>query len=96
MVCGAGALWMRSAEEMSGEKGRGLGNDGKKRRRRGMRNGWQRWVISTNSTKREFSEHPLRCSMELVELGARSMFFADLEFLKLRRLARKIWSEAVF
>ena len=39
---------------------------------------------------------PLRCSMELVELEARSMFFADLEFLELRRLARKIWSGAVF
>jgi hypothetical protein len=34
--------------------------------------------------------------MELVELGARSIFFTDLEFLELRRLARKIWSGAVF
>ena len=61
-----------------------------------MCNGWQRWVISTNSTKLEFSEYPLTCSMKLVELGARSMFFEDLEFLELRCLAKKIYSETVF
>ena len=61
-----------------------------------MCNGWQRWVISTNSTKLEFVEHPLRCSLELVELGARFIFFTDLEFVELRRLARKIWNETVF
>ena len=55
-----------------------------------MCNGWQRWVISTNSTKLEFVEHLLRCSLELVELGARFIFFTDLEFVELRRLARKI------
>ena len=61
-----------------------------------MCNGWQMWVISTNSTKLEFVEHPLRCSLELVELEARFIFFTDLEFVELRRLARKIWSGAVF
>ena len=40
--------------------------------------------------------YPLRCSLKLVELGARSTFFMDLEFLGPRRLARKIWSGAVF
>ena len=54
------------------------------------------WVISTNSTKLEFVEHPLRCSLKLVELGARFIFFTDLEFVELRRLARKIWSGAIF
>ena len=38
----------------------------------------------------------MRCSMELVEWGARSIIFADLEFPELRRLARKIGSGAVF
>ena len=68
----------------------------KKKPKRYLCNGWQRWVISTNSTKQELVEYPLRCSKELVELGARSIFFADLEFLELRRLARKIGSGAVF
>ena len=46
--------------------------------------------------KTKFSEYPLTCSMKLVELGARSMFFEDLEFLELRCLAKKFWSEAIF
>ena len=73
------------------------GVDGKKKKpKRYQCNGWQRWVISTNSTKQELVEYPLRCSMELMELGARSIFFADLEFPELRRLARKIESGGIF
>jgi hypothetical protein len=34
--------------------------------------------------------------MDLVELGARSMFLVDLEFLELRCLARKTWSGVIF
>jgi hypothetical protein len=34
--------------------------------------------------------------MKLVELGARSMDFVDLEFLELGCLARKKWSGAIF
>jgi len=34
--------------------------------------------------------------MKLVELEAKSMFFDDLEFLKLRCLAKKICSETIF
>ena len=71
----------------SGRRKGAVGATGKKRR--GMCNGWQRWVISTNSTKLEFSEYPLTCSMKLVELGARSIFFEDLEFLELKCLAKK-------
>jgi hypothetical protein len=41
-------------------------------------------------------EYPLRHSMKLVELGARSMNFVDLEFLELGCLARKKWSGAIF
>ena len=58
--------------------------------------GWQWWVIFTNSAKLEFSQHPLRCSMDLVDLRARSKFLADLEFVELGRLARKIRSRSVF
>jgi hypothetical protein len=32
------------------------------------------------STKHAFAEYPLRHSMDLVELGARSMYLVDLEF----------------
>jgi hypothetical protein len=39
--------------------------------------------------KNMFAEYPLRHSMKLVELGARSMDFVDLEFLELGCLARK-------
>jgi hypothetical protein len=46
--------------------------------------------------KNVFVEYPLRHSMNLVELGARSMDLVDLEFLKLGCLARKNWSGAVF
>jgi hypothetical protein len=46
--------------------------------------------------KNVFAEYPLRHSMDLVELGARSMDLVDLEFLKLGCLARKNWSGAVF
>jgi hypothetical protein len=48
------------------------------------------------STKQAFAEYPLRHSMDLVELGARSMDLVDLEFLELRCLAGKKWSGAVF
>jgi hypothetical protein len=41
------------------------------------------------STKPDFAEYPLRHSMDLVELGARSMNLVDLEFLELGCLARK-------
>jgi len=95
MVCGAGAQGRRSEEETSGRRSAARWKR-RKKRQRGMCNGCQIWLISTNSIKLEFSEHPLRCSMELVELGARSMFFADLEFLEPKRLARKIWNEVVF
>jgi hypothetical protein len=47
-------------------------------------------------TKPSFSEHPLRYPMKLVELGARFMFFVDLEVLELMCLVRKNWSRAVF
>jgi hypothetical protein len=43
-----------------------------------------------------FAEYPLRYSMDLVELGARSMFLVDLEFLELRCLAGKTWSGVIF
>jgi hypothetical protein len=46
--------------------------------------------------KLEFSEHPLRCSMDLVDLRARSKFLADLEFMELGCLAGKIRSRSVF
>jgi hypothetical protein len=46
--------------------------------------------------KNVFAEYPLRHSMKLVELGARSMDFVDLEFLELGCLARKKWSGAIF
>jgi hypothetical protein len=48
------------------------------------------------NTKTVFAEYPLRYSMDLVELGARSMFLVDLEFLELRCLARKTWSGVIF
>jgi hypothetical protein len=47
------------------------------------------------STKQGFAEYPLRHSMDLVELGARSIDFVDLEFLELGCLAGKKWSGAV-
>jgi hypothetical protein len=46
--------------------------------------------------KNVFAEYPLRHSMDLVELGARSMDLVDLEFLELGCLAGKNWSGAVF
>jgi hypothetical protein len=46
--------------------------------------------------KNVFAEYPLRHSMDLVELGARSMDLVDPEFLKLGYLARKNWSGTVF
>jgi hypothetical protein len=46
--------------------------------------------------KNVFAEYPLRHSMDLVELGARSMDLVDLEFLELGCLAGKKWSGAVF
>jgi hypothetical protein len=39
--------------------------------------------------KNMFAEYPLRHSMKLVELGARSMDFVDLEFSELGCLAGK-------
>ena len=45
----------------------------------------------TNFTKLEFLEH-----LDLVALGAKSTFLADLEFAKLGRLAEKNGSRAVF
>jgi hypothetical protein len=54
------------------------------------------WVIFPNSTKLEFSKYPLRCSMDLVDMGAKSTFFADLEFAELECLARKIRRKAIF
>jgi hypothetical protein len=40
-----------------------------------------------------FAEYPLRHSMDLVELGARSMDLVDLEFLELGFLLGKMeWS----
>jgi hypothetical protein len=39
--------------------------------------------------KNVFAEYPLRHSMDLVELGARSMDLVDLEFLELGCLAGK-------
>jgi hypothetical protein len=47
------------------------------------------------STKQGFAEYPLRHSMDLVELGARSMDSVDLEFLKPGCLAGKKWNGAV-
>jgi hypothetical protein len=41
------------------------------------------------STKNAFAEYHLRHSMDLVELGARSMDLMDLEYLKLGCLAGK-------
>jgi hypothetical protein len=46
--------------------------------------------------KNVFAEYPLRHSMKLVELGARSMDFVDLEFSELGCLAGKKWSGAIF
>jgi hypothetical protein len=46
--------------------------------------------------KNVFAEYPLRHSMYLVELGARSMDLVDLEFLELGCLAGKNWSGAIF
>jgi hypothetical protein len=43
-----------------------------------------------------FAEYPLRHSMDLVELGARSMDLMDLEFLELECLTEKNWSRVVF
>jgi hypothetical protein len=48
------------------------------------------------STKQGFAEYPLRHSMDMVELGARSMDLVDLEFLELGCSAGKKWSGAVF
>jgi hypothetical protein len=39
--------------------------------------------------KQGFAEYPLRHSMDLVELGARSMDLVDLEFLELGCLTGK-------
>jgi hypothetical protein len=41
------------------------------------------------SKKPAFAEYPLRYSMDLVELGARTMFLVDLEFSELRCLEEK-------
>jgi hypothetical protein len=41
------------------------------------------------STKQAFAEYPLRHSIDLAELGARSMDLVDLEFLELGCLAGK-------
>jgi hypothetical protein len=38
------------------------------------------------STKHTFAEYPMRHSMDLVELGARSVDLVDLEFLELDKL----------
>jgi hypothetical protein len=46
-------------------------------------------------TKLAFAEYPLRYSMDLVELRARSKDFVDLEFLELGCLAGEKWSGAV-
>jgi hypothetical protein len=46
--------------------------------------------------KQGFAEYPLRHSMDLVELRARSIDLVDLEFLELGCLAVKKWSGAVF
>jgi hypothetical protein len=46
--------------------------------------------------KNVFAEYPLRHSMDLVKLGARSMDLVDLEFLELGCLAGKKWSGDVF
>jgi hypothetical protein len=46
--------------------------------------------------KNVFAEYPLRDSMKLVELGARSMDFVDLEFLELGCLAGKNGVELFF
>jgi hypothetical protein len=48
------------------------------------------------SKKPVFVEYPMRYFMDLVELGARSMDLVDLEFLKLRFLAEKNLSGAIF
>lgn len=48
-----------------------------------------------NFIKLEFSEHPLRCSMDLVDLRARSTFLIDLEFTGLGLLAGKSGSGTV-
>jgi hypothetical protein len=42
------------------------------------------------STKLAFAEYPLRYSMDLVKLRARSMDLVDLEFSELGCLAEKI------
>ena len=46
--------------------------------------------------KLEFLEHPLRCFMDLVDLGARSKFLADLKLAEIGRFARKIGRGSVF
>jgi hypothetical protein len=46
--------------------------------------------------KPAFTEYLLRHSMDLVELGARSMDLVDLEFSELGCLAGKNWSGAIF
>ena len=46
-------------------------------------------------TELKFSKHPLRCSVDLVDLGAASMFFANLEFSELGHLAENFGSMAV-
>jgi len=88
MQGGAASALLEITRKGNDDAGRGSTKKKKKLKR------W--WVISTNSTKQELVEYPLRCSMELMELGARSIFFADLEFPELRRLARKIESGAIF
>jgi hypothetical protein len=46
--------------------------------------------------KNVFAEYPLRHSMDLVELGARSMDLVDLEFLELGCLVGKNGVELFF
>jgi len=55
------------------------------------------WIIFIHSMKLDLLEHPLRCCMDLVDLGARStFFFVDLEFTELEHLAEKIRNRVVF
>jgi hypothetical protein len=57
---------------------------------------WQWWIILTNSMRLAFSEHPLRCSMDLMDLRARSRVLADWKFMKLGHLAKKNQEQSCF
>ena len=79
MQGGAAGALLEITRKGNDDAGRGM-LEKKKKLKRYLCNGWQMWVIFTNSTKQELVEYPLRCSMELVELGARSIFLRIWSF----------------